>query len=90
MIYLTYYLALREEMWKIMRAEVGSVNIQPEDFVDALRQLPYLTAFIRVRPYYTVRAQVTDFATKGNYSRGSFCHQLHQEFVHAGGREVFR
>ena len=47
--YVTYILAAHEEMWKIMRAEVASADLQAEDLVDTLRKLPYLNAFLRVR-----------------------------------------
>jgi len=38
--YLVYHLALREDASKIMRTEVSTVDIQAEDLVDTLRQLP--------------------------------------------------
>ena len=57
-IYLAYYLALRQDMWSIMRTEVGSTNIEAEDFVDTLRQLPYLSAFIRVRLHFEITCEV--------------------------------
>jgi len=50
-IYVAYNLALNEDMWKIMRSEISTVNIQGEDVVDTLRKLPYMSAFIRVCPH---------------------------------------
>jgi len=49
LVYLVYHLVLQEEAWKNIRAEVSTVNLQADDFVDTLRRLPYLNAFIRVR-----------------------------------------
>jgi len=57
-IYLAYYLALRQDMWNIMRTEVGSTNIEAEDIVDTLRQLPYLSAVIRVRLRFEITCEV--------------------------------
>jgi len=38
-------------MWKIIRSEIGPVPLEAEGFLETLRGMPYLNAFIRVREH---------------------------------------
>jgi len=64
--YVAYLLASRQDMWDIMRTEIGPADLQAEDFVDTLRKLPYLNAFIRVRLPRQIVADCADRLIKGN------------------------
>ena len=48
-LYAAYSLAVHEKMWEAIRGELGTVDFGADDFVDTLRELPYLNAFTRVR-----------------------------------------
>ena len=49
LVYVSYHLALREDMWKSMRLEIGTADLEAGNFIETLRGMPYLNAFIRVR-----------------------------------------
>jgi len=52
--YVAYCLSCHEELWHSLRREVGPVNLDTQNFMDTLRGLPYLNAFLRVSSCYDI------------------------------------
>ena len=73
LIYLTYHLASHEDIWDTLRLELAQVNLQADGFMEGLRRLPYLNAFLRVGSVVSVNARHAYNDDQGNTQNSRAC-----------------